>query len=433
MEAEPTAGKRVLILSSANPTIGPGTLAADYWRALNANGYQADVLTLNAVPSHPQFMSLSPGPYSRFHNLKFKIWEKLRKPDAGGEHRLFYRREKDMPVPFSRFRKAIQKSYDYVLVVFWQEMLTFETVVRLYRYMGRPKFVFACVDFSPASGGCHFIGDCASFDNGCGNCPMLGGKNSNDFTRANTLYRRRVYSEVKPVLTMNTYMAGYFRRSQALGPDADIRYGTMLFDLERFRPMPRTEARSHFHVPSAAKFVIFFGSQNLDEKRKGFDLLLQALGRFRTMLAPGQADAVHLLIAGHSVDAVKSRLPFSYTHVGYVPASELPQLYSAADVYLSPSVSDAGPSMVNQSLACGTPVVAFEMGTAIDVVKGRGTGFCAPVGDVTAFARAIDKIFAMATDAPGQYADMRARCREVAEQEHSYEAFVAGFREAVEN
>lgn len=432
MEKERTAPKRILILSSANPTVGPGTLAADYWRALNANGYQADVLTLNSVPSNPEFMSLYPGPYSRFHNLKFKLWEKLRKPDAGGEHRLFYRREKDMPVPFRRFRKAIRRKYDYVLVVFWQEMLTFETVARLYRYMGRPKFVFACVDFSPASGACHFIGDCPSFNHGCGNCPMLGGKNPDDFTHENTLYRRRVYDEVKPVLTMNTYMAGYFRRSHALAPDTDIRYGTMLFDLDCFRPMPRPEARTHFHVPADARFVIFFGSQNLDEKRKGFDLLLQALARFKSMLTPEQVAGVHLLIAGHSVETVRDRLPFSYTHVGYVPAAELPQLYSAADVYLSPSVSDAGPSMVNQSLACGTPVVAFEMGTALDVVKGRDTGICAPVGNVDAFARAIKSIFALATQSPQSYADMRARCRQVAVSEHSYTAFVASFRKAVE-
>ncbi len=431
MQPERTAPKRVLILSSANPTVGPGTLATDYWRALNANGYQADVLTLNAVPSHPEFMSLYPGPYSRFHNLKFKLWEKFRKPDAGGEHRLFYRREKDMPVPFSRFRKAIRHNYDYVLVVFWQEMLTFETILRLYRYMGRPKFVFACVDFSPASGACHFIGDCPSFDLGCGNCPMLGGKNRNDFTRKNTLYRRRVYDEVRPVLTVNTYMARYFRRSHALSPAVDIRYGTMLFDLDRFCPQPRDAARRHFHLPDDARFVIFFGSQNLDEKRKGFDLLLKALAQFKTMLTPEQAAGVHLLIAGHSVETVKDRLPFAYTHVGYVPATELPALYSAADVYLSPSVSDAGPSMVNQSLACGTPVVAFEMGTALDVVKDRGTGVCAPVGDVAAFAAAIHTIYQLAVTAPDQYADMRARCRSVAQTEHSYQAFVTRFSDAV--
>ena len=423
--------KSVLVLSSANPTIGPGTLAADYWKALRQGGYDADLLTLNPVEGHPEFLSLYNRPYSRFHNFRFKLWEKLRKPDPSGEHRLFYRNEKDMPVPFWRFRKAVRKHYDCVLIVFWQEMLTFETVRRLYHFMDRPRFVFACVDFSPASGGCHFIGDCTSYDNGCGNCPMLGGTDPDDFTSANTRFRRRVYDEIKPVLTMNTYMAGYFRRSRALAPDTTIRYGTMLFDMDVFRPMPRGESRSRFGLPDDSSFVIFFGSQSLDEKRKGFDLLLDALAKLRRMLTDADAARIRLLIAGRSIETVKERLPFAYTYTGYVPSADLPWLYSAADVYLSPSVSDAGPSMVNQSLACGTPVVAFEMGTAIDVIKDQDTGVCAPVGDAEAFAKGIERIFRLSVDNRDSYETMRSRCRVFALQAHSYDAFLASFRSAL--
>lgn len=420
--------KSVLVLSSANPTVGPGTLAADYWAALRKGGYDADLLTLNPVEGHPEFLSLYNRPYSRFHNFRFKLWEKLRRPDPTGEHRLFYRHEKNMPVPFRRFRKALRKHYDCVLVVFWQEMLTFETVRRLFHFMNHPQFVFACVDFSPASGGCHFIGDCLSYDNGCGSCPMLGGGNPDDFTRANTRFRRRVYDEIKPVLTMNTYMARYFRRSQALAPDTAIHYGTMLFDLNRFRPMPRNESRRRFGLPDDSSFVIFFGSQSLDEKRKGFGLLLDALAILRRTLTDNEAARIHLLIAGRSIESVKERLPFNYTYAGYVPSSDLPWLYSSADVYLSPSVSDAGPSMVNQSLACGTPVVAFEMGTAIDVIKGQSTGVCAPVGDAGEFAAGIDRIFRMSAD---EASAMRSHCREFALRAHSYDAFLASFRSAI--
>ncbi|MCM1021799.1 MAG: glycosyltransferase [Muribaculum sp.] len=419
---------RVLVLSSANPMVGPGTLAYDYTRALQIDGYEADLLTLNSVDGHSEILSLYRGPYSRFHNLRFKIWEKLRHPDPTGEHRLFYCREEDMPVPMSRFRRAIRKNYDYVLIVFWQEMLTFKTVLLLKELLPGARFIFVCVDFSPATGGCHFIGDCPRYDMGCGLCPMLGGRSLNDATRHNVAYRSEVYSRVDPVLMANTYMLDIFRRSKAVPEATKMVRATLLLDLEQFRELPCNESRRALAIPTGKRFVIFFGSQDMNDKRKGFGLLLKSLALFKQKLTTAEADSVHLLIAGRAIDSIVHELPFSYTYVGYVAPSELPRLYSTANVYLSPSVSDAGPSMVNQSIACGTPVVAFRMGTALDVIDGQGTGVCAPLGDVEAFAAGIDTIYRLS---PEEYAAMRALCREVAQNRHSYQAFARDFRSAI--
>ena len=80
--------------------------------------------------------------------------------------------------------------------------------------------------------------------------------------------------------------------------------------------------------------------------------------------------------------------------------------------------------MVNQSIACGTPIVAFEIGTALDVVQGRGTGHCVATQDCKSFSEAILDIY---RQTPEEKCAMRNKCRQVATEMHSPEAFLKIF------
>ena len=97
--------------------------------------------------------------------------------------------------------------------------------------------------------------------------------------------------------------------------------------------------------------------------------------------------------------------------MGYVNFEVLAKTFSVSNLFLSPSVDDAGPMMVNQALSCGTPVVAFEMGAALDVVKDKGTGYCAKIKDSVDFASGIEGIFRMDSN---MYQSVSEKCREVA-------------------
>ena len=77
--------------------------------------------------------------------------------------------------------------------------------------------------------------------------------------------------------------------------------------------------------------------------------------------------------------------------------------------------------MVNQSLSCGTPVVAFEMGTALESIKGRPTGYCAKLKDSEDFAKGIDYLFRL-TDSEREI--ICSNCRSFALNTFSYSARV---------
>src|SRR6185369_3592800 len=75
-------------------------------------------------------------------------------------------------------------------------------------------------------------------------------------------------------------------------------------------------------------------------------------------------------------------LPFAGKYVGHLNNDiTLALAYQAADVFVCPSVEEAGPMMIPEAMLCGLPVAAFETGGAPDIIKHRQTGYLATLGD----------------------------------------------------
>jgi glycosyltransferase involved in cell wall biosynthesis len=66
--------------------------------------------------------------------------------------------------------------------------------------------------------------------------------------------------------------------------------------------------------------------------------------------------------------------------------------YSAADVFAIPSLQDNLPNTILESMACGTPVVAFATGGITEAVSDGHTGLLAPTGDVSAYSLRLRRI-----------------------------------------
>lgn len=98
---------------------------------------------------------------------------------------------------------------------------------------------------------------------------------------------------------------------------------------------------------------------------KRFDLLIEAANTLRIPLkiaGSGQDFSRLSRMAGPSVELL-----------GYVPDAMLPSLYGSAKALLFPQLEDAGVTPL-EAQACGTPVIAFGKGGALDTVKNGKTG-----------------------------------------------------------
>ena len=432
--------KDILIISSANPSVAAGVLAVNYHEALKNAGYNVDFLTKDKNSDYPEFLYVHEPKvflfFKRcsvfFKRVFFKIFRIIVKRDYKILYQrcFFYKYEDRPPISASKVLGSLpkEKNYDLIIVLFWQGMLSAKSLEAIYdRY--KCQFFVMCVDYSPMTGGCHFIADCKTFEKGCGACEAWYSNNEKDFTYKNILEKKRIYEKIKPVLFMNKYMdENYASKSPAL-INVHKEYKDPVINEDLFCPVEKKSAKRILGIDEDAK-VIFFACQNLKDTRKGGKYVLDALEIFYNAISESEREEILIILAGRSECEIASRIQFRYKTFGYVDSKKLIQLYQASDLYLSGSVIDAGPMMVNYALSCGIPVVAFNIGTAIDVVNGKNTGYCATEITSQAFAEGI-KWWHNLSDS--QYSEICKNCRNIALKTTSYKVFVNRIVEVYES
>ena len=131
--------------------------------------------------------------------------------------------------------------------------------------------------------------------------------------------------------------------------------------------------------------VVLFAADSAAQRRKGFRELAEAVEGISGI------DNVTLV----SVGGGKAELKGGHRHVHIGRLSDdrlLAMAYSAADVFVIPSLQESFGQTVIESMACGTPVVGFASGGIPDMVRPGHTGHLAPTGDTAALRDAIVKL-----------------------------------------
>jgi glycosyltransferase involved in cell wall biosynthesis len=257
----------------------------------------------------------------------------------------------------------------------------------------RAPLVWALADQAPLTGGCHYSYDCDGYTARCGRCPQLGSDREDDRSRT-VLKRRLELLSPLPIVFVaaSSGVEGWVRRSAAFGSHRVERIPAISDD-RVFRPFDRRAARELLEVPQDAR-VVLLGAGSLVHPRKG--VVEYALPALQLLEEP----RLFVLTVGARGDELD--LPCPSRALG--PLSDpvaIALAYQAADVYLCPTIADAGPLMIPESLLCGTPVVAFDVGYAVDLVRDGETGYVVRSRDPADLAAALRK---------GRFGEMRAAC-----------------------
>ncbi len=150
-----------------------------------------------------------------------------------------------------------------------------------------------------------------------------------------------------------------------------------------FRPLDKLKSRQVFNLPLEKKIILFV-ADSVDNHRKGFSLLQKALQYID--------DHNYALAIVGRYTAIELNQRISAYHLGYISDEVLlASAYSAADIFVIPSVEDNLPNTVIESLACGTPVVAFNVGGLPDLISNGINGFIAEKINVEELYQAIVK------------------------------------------
>jgi glycosyltransferase involved in cell wall biosynthesis len=273
----------------------------------------------------------------------------------------------------------------------------------------RLPVVWTLHDLNAFTGGCHYTMGCDGLDRGCGACPQLGSSDPRDVSHHVLARKKRIMGDVPRealhVVTPSRWLAGEARKS-FLGQRFDVSVIPYGLDLSRYAPRDRRTARELIGVPADARVVLFV-ALDLESQRKGHRLLQEALGK----LASRMPD-IHLVSVGVGTMDVPGVPCLSVT--GVSDDRFLSFVYSAADVFAIPSREDNLPNTVLESLACGVPVVGFDVGGIPDMVRPGETGVLVPPFDTEAMAEGLRELLADAD----RRREMGARCRQVAEAEY---------------
>lgn len=260
-------------------------------------------------------------------------------------------------------------------------------------------------DMAPLTGGCHYAWTCEGFKSSCGRCPALFSGAEEDQSKKNLQLKLELLgaSDIT-IITPNSFVTNQVKASSVFGESriSEIYFG---IDSDFFEVGDKERARIALSLPVDKKLV-FFGASNINEKRKGFEYLLEAL----TALEGSFEKSEVMIVSAGSLDTATLNLNFEQKHFGPVDYPTLRDLYVAADVVVVPSVEDSGPLMTSEVLMTGTPVVAFDTGIASELVSNR-TGYLARLYDSDDLEAGVRKILLLSNNA---YADVCANCRSIA-------------------
>jgi glycosyltransferase involved in cell wall biosynthesis len=162
-------------------------------------------------------------------------------------------------------------------------------------------------------------------------------------------------------------------------------------DLNKFRLMARQEAKRQLGLDDDKRYLLYVGRL---VAVKGLDLLLDAFAQ----LVQNQRD-VELVLVGDGAErhalaqraatlGVKDKVHF----VGAQPHERIALWMNAGDVFCLPSHKEGLPTVLLESLACGTPVVATSVGGIPEVVSDRQVGRLVRSRDPREMAACIEEV-----------------------------------------
>jgi glycosyltransferase involved in cell wall biosynthesis len=290
-------------------------------------------------------------------------------------------------------------------VAYYQSPFTLSKLFAL----GKPV-VWTLHDQWAFTGGCHYAAGCEKYRQDCAACLQLA---DDPFNLPAAVLRDKIdlFRDANlTIVTPSRWLAACARESRLF---KDFRVGIIPYSLDTdvFSPLPKAKAKESVGL-AAETITLLFSAHLGNEKRKGFREL-RATIRFCLKDAEFQElvknDKIRLLCFGYPSDELEA-LGIPVVSLGYLDSDEdIRAAYAAADIFVLPSLEDNLPNTMLESMSCGTPVVAFDVGGIPDVVVNGVTGQLAPVGDIRKLGEAI---LSLVFD-PDQRGVMGQNCRKV--------------------
>ena len=353
MDGKDSIQMRVLLISTSDLAGGGAIAAYRLMEALNNNGVKAKMLVrdkLSTSVTVAQTGTKIPKVLERMQimsHLRGKLWQ----------------------ADTADFGINITKTDEYkeadVIHLHWinQGMVSLSGLKQMIK--DGKKIVWTLHDEWPYLGICHYRGDCQETE--CRKCPLLPGNTAHKrYLKKQELYK-------KSNITFVGCSEWITQRARQAMPEAQVVHINNCIPHNIFRYIDQQEARKQLALPLDKK-IILFCSQKLNDERKGYTYLQQALEKLSTFNSQ-----LSTLCVGKGARYVSS-------------PEEMALTYAAADVFVTPSLQDNLPNTIAEAMSCGTPCVGFNVGGIPEMIDHQQNGYVAKYKDVTDLAAGIQYV-----------------------------------------
>lgn len=245
----------------------------------------------------------------------------------------------------------------------------------------KAPIVWSLHDMWPFTGGCHYDSECERFVSGCYDCPVLQSGKKKDLSYHTFKRKTKTYAQLKnlTIVGLSKWLGECAKRS-LLFKDFQIDNLPNPIDPDTYSLMDKQEARSLLNLNSDKKYILFGASD--DNPRKGNAELDKALKELASknyellVLNPQTNKKDSYLLPAQIISKLNDDL-------------SLKVLYNATDVMVLPSLQENLSNVIMESMACGTPVVAFDIGGNPDMIDHRKNGYLAKPFETMDLAKGI--------------------------------------------
>ena len=156
-------------------------------------------------------------------------------------------------------------------------------------------------------------------------------------------------------------------------------------DTEYWQPINKLKARNEFGFKSD-KFIIYLGAVNISNNAiKGYELGLEVIEK----LSNKYGNKIQFVIFGSGIK-LDELSRFNVIQLGKISHEKMRALFSAADCCLNTSTVETFCLVVQESMACGTPCVAFPVGAIHEMIDHKENGYLAKPFDLNDLIAGIE-------------------------------------------
>ncbi len=377
---------KIVTVSATDRIGGAGIAAYRLHQGLRQAGLEAEMLVMKKVSADPSVHRLS------FHlGRRGRLFRRL----AATRHRRQLARHRrqsgsgywslnGFDYPMARVINGFRAD---VVHLHWlgDNYLPIEQFAKI-----RSPVVWTLHDMWAFTGGCHSADDCQNYQADCGHCPQLLHPAADDISARISRRKQRVWADIPiTIVCPSQWLADCARQSRIL-KDKRIEVIANGIDANQFKPLDKNSARQAFNLPLDKKLILFGALGGASDPRKGFIYLRDAL-RYLPEGArdrPSKSDMEVVVFGAAQAESLDICLPAH--QIGYLSDSaSMCLLYSACDVFALPALQENLPNTLMESLACGTPCVAFDNGGVGDLVQHKRNGYLARLKDSADLAQGI--------------------------------------------